>query len=150
MIEISAESLFQALDNYIPEVAYYLDLHSGAVLMRNLEMGADDDVAGMVDAEPSRYLAIPPVSNRDALGIRETFAEDVAPPYARPALRRALDGRSPFHRFKDSVHTWPDIVDAWRLHECQSYRAVAEAWLQAEGIDYSLPSTEVEAAAAHL
>ena len=62
------------------------------------------------------------------------FIEQVRDPRARDLLRRAIDGRGAFRRFKDTLSEFPALQAAWfHLHDIRMERRAIE-WLADENL----------------
>ncbi len=92
------------------------------------ESGLDVDAS----AEDRRIVVEP--DSRSAYQDMADFAETVDAPDLRECLRRALDGRGAFARFKDAIHrAGGDDLTAWTIFEEERALGRARRWLADHG-----------------
>ncbi|MHC1561773.1 UPF0158 family protein [Actinomycetospora sp. C-140] len=83
--------------------------------------------------DPERWLPIERVGARDGYRDMALFADALAEPVVADRLRRALDGRGAFHRFRAVLDRWPDHIGSWRTYSDERRRGRARAWLADAG-----------------
>jgi hypothetical protein len=152
-IRIGTDDLTTAMSNHDSE--WVLDLETGAVLMaawvRDPDLRGDiglDPVAEELDdlddddapdpLESGRFLPIDSIESHEGFRWMERFAEGQDDDRVRECLLDALDRPRPFRRFRDALHEFPPVLDAWYSYEKARLREEAEAWLRLEQIDAEL------------
>ncbi len=129
-IRIDAGDLVSAVTSG-DELRWYLDLDTGAVGPR---LDDDDlDEGEMSGARRLRY--VPTIDTREAYHVMERFAETVHDVEISELLDVALEGKGAFRRFKDVVHRWPDVANAWHEFHDEAMLAMAVEWLESAGIE---------------
>ena len=114
----------------LSEAQNFLDLETGEIAFVSGEVGEPPE-----DIEDgTRYRLIEPIESHEAFEIMENFADTLAPGKAKDRLGRALDGRKPFRRFKDTLLDYPDLREAWFQFEQAAHRRLAEDWCHDQGI----------------
>ncbi len=126
-IHIQASDLVDALTSGY-DLRWYLDLDTGELGPLTDEDDADELLMGR------RVRAVPALDAREAYGIMERFAAAATDATLRELLAVALTGKGAFRRFKDVVHRWPDVADAWHEFHDASVLASAAEWLESEDI----------------
>ena len=111
---------------------FYLDLQTGAVV-KCTETIDGMDIPFILHAYPDRLLPLPRKSEIHAYGILEGFLETPIPDKARKQLRSALDGESPFKRFRQCVQR-AGLEEQWEKYKDAAYLRKAEEWCQANRI----------------
>jgi hypothetical protein len=53
-------------------------------------------------------------------------------------LLDALDRPRPFRRFRDALHAFPSVQDAWYRFEEEKQREAVREWIRSRGIDAEL------------
>lgn len=129
---VDLEMLVEALDTDPAEGAGSFDPLTGEVLLGVLSFGdfEDEDLDETVE---ERRIEIVPGSREVYLDMVD-FAETVADPQLRGRLRRALDGRGAFRRFKDTIHDeGGDQLSAWTVIGEERALGRARQWLAEHG-----------------
>lgn len=139
-IHIDAGDFLLALDSHAPELENYLDLRTGGIIPVTDYVPDDPEYAEFEEHrdDGTLYRRIEPVPSRRGWDWMEDFAEDVAEPRAREALLRSIRGSGAFGRFRDTLHAYPDLRDAWFRFEEERLLEYAREWLADEGIDAEL------------
>lgn len=133
-IAIDADDLIQAmswsLDLMGGDGGWYLDTETGDVL---LVSDAVDDLPEDIEDNP-RYLWIEQISPDESYRIMEDFVDTLTDERAAQSLSRALEGRKPFRRFKDTLFDFPILREAWFAFEHEARLRLAEEWCEDNGI----------------
>ena len=70
------------------------------------------------------------------------FTDDLDSSPTREALRGALSGNKPFHRFKDAVNNFPEERECWFVYEAMRRREYIEEWARDQGIEVDFDTDE--------
>ncbi|MBI4964051.1 MAG: hypothetical protein HY913_12300 [Desulfomonile tiedjei] len=137
---INAEDLIMALEGSGPDLRHYLDLQTGEIdyLLSEDYGDMEDDLLEKVESDPERYVLIDRLPSHVGWEVMSDFVESLRPGKIRDRLARAIEGRSPFRRFKDVLFDYPDTRDAWFAFEKKGYMELARDWLKREGIEADL------------
>jgi len=116
---------------------WQLDPHTGQMALHpdESDMDAEFEEGAFAPTDPDDLLDAPAWSSREAYRLMEEFVESEASGAAADALRRALEGRKPFRRFKDRLGDFPVLRERWFEFEADRMRAEAEAFYEDEGIE---------------
>ncbi|HZQ33758.1 MAG TPA: UPF0158 family protein, partial [Mycobacterium sp.] len=90
---------------------------------------SDDDE----DDDEDRWLYVEPVGSRDGYRDMERFIAVVDDPDIADRLRKAIDGRGAFRRFKDVLSRWPDLLQHHYQMSDERKRGRARSWLADKG-----------------
>ncbi|WP_460746843.1 hypothetical protein [Nocardiopsis oceani] len=130
---VDLEMLVEALDADPAEGAGSFDPLTGDVLLGVVLSFGDFEDEGLDEAAEERQIEIAPGSREAYLDMVD-FAETVADPQLRERLRRALDGRGAFRRFKDTIHdAGGDQLSAWTVFGEERALGRARKWLAEHG-----------------
>lgn len=132
-LTINRDELIQALTFRFEmlEGGSYLDTETGNILL--VGDGADEVPENI--EEDSRYLWIEPIDSHESYRIMEDFIATVDDPSAAARLSQAIEGAKPFRRFKDALHDFPLLREAWFAFENAAHIRFAETWCEENGID---------------
>jgi hypothetical protein len=125
------------METHDPDVEHRLDRQTGEIVFL-CDPGltdVDEDTRERVEADPERYLLIAPVSSAEGWRPMREFVDQLPVGEARERLEAALHRGSPFRRFKDTLFGYPSVRQAWFCHHEQAVLAIAQAWLEPEGIE---------------
>jgi hypothetical protein len=114
---------------------HYVDRETGEVLLISedeLEEQAED--RARIEAEPGRFIEVPPDDSHEAYRDMEDFAATAADARLQERLWWALNGPRPFRRFKDAVADDPTEEERWFCFRDERLIARAVAWLAEEGL----------------
>ncbi len=121
------EALTSGIDSY--DYGWFLDKSSGDVILA----GDGSDVS-LSDAEDHPdYLRIEPSPSHDAYQVMADFVDELSDERIANALSRALDGKKPFRRFKDTLLDFPETRAAWFAFEEAADLRRAEEWCKENG-----------------
>jgi hypothetical protein len=140
-LTIDAEELISAIDGIGDEIEAFLDTETGEILLvfpEWMQEDIDDDPKDSIEAEPDRYLRIERISSQEAYQVMADFVETLPASPEREALERALNGRSPFRVFKNTLASYPERREDWFRYRDEAYAAYAVHWFEAEGIEAEL------------
>ena len=132
-LTINRDDLIQALTFRFEMMdgGSYLDTATGNILL----VGDGADEAPENIEGDARYIWIEPISSHESYRIMEDFIATVDDPDASARLARAIEGAKPFRRFKDVLHDFPLLLDAWFAFENAAHIRLAETWCEENGID---------------
>ena len=145
-VPINWDDLELALTFHSDEMEAFLDLRTGEVRYheRFPFSSGQEDLGGREDEldedlAESELERIEPLNSSLEYGWMEEFADAVTDARLREQLRRALQGRRPFRRFKDALTASPVERERWfRLHGERVLDAMRD-WLAEHDIE---PTTE--------
>jgi len=139
---VDGGELAMALESHNSELEYVFDRESGEVIPM-----ADESSGFMMDEAErelieenfgTRFIRIEPVPSNEGWDLMSDFIEQLPAGVAAERLARAIEGRSPFRRFKDTLFDYPDLREDWfKFHE-EAFYGFGEAWLKEMGIDATL------------
>jgi hypothetical protein len=115
-----------------PDAHWYLDAQTGVLLLVNAEYDPADigePTMDEIQADPARYLAIPPAQPAQAALDLQEFAQSRPDPVLRESLEIALSGIGPVRRFKKVLDHLPEQREGWYAFKRQRTEARARAWL---------------------
>lgn len=123
------------LDNNF-EHPYYLDLHTGQVILDMDEVYTGEPGIDWDDEEnEERYINILKIDSNEAFYIMTKFAQRTgSDPEDR--LFDALDGNKPFRRFKDTLYEL-DIWEEWNKFENKYVEEAIQSWMDRSDLDYN-------------
>lgn len=135
-LPIDLSELDLAMESSDGTAEWYLDLHTGALLMvSTYDPEVTQEESAAIDADPDRYVAVDNLSSHDSFQIMRDFVESLSDTRAAAALDRALSERKPFRRFKDTAARFGKVYDDWHAFHNAQVRKRAIEWLESEGID---------------
>ena len=82
-----------------------------------------------------RFAVIEKTTPSEDFDVMERFAQQCDDLRVRDALLNALRGRRPFRAFRDTVHAWPDVREAWFGFRTLEQRRQVRDWLETLGVD---------------
>lgn len=126
-VPLSWDALEDAFENNASEVHSYLHRKTGEVL-RLIEGVSDQTLFDRV-AKDSDYLGIDPVPSREQYRWMEHFIDSMEEEELRGKLRRAVDGRGAFRRFKDVLAPHRVDRERWFRFRSDRLREAMERWL---------------------
>lgn len=132
-IAIDADELIHAMNwrlDLVGDGGWYLDTETGDFL---LVSDAVDDLPEDIEDNP-RYLWIEQTPSEESYRIMEDFVDTLTDEHAVRSLSRALEGRKPFRRFKDTLFDFPALREAWFAFEREARLRLAEEWCEYKGI----------------
>ena len=110
----------------------YLDTETGEILLTG--DGVDEEAPQDID-DNSRYLWIEPIEAQVSFRIMENFVASMSDVKAAARLADALNRPKPFRGFKDALHDFPALRQAWFAFEGTAHVSLAQAWCEANGIE---------------
>ena len=132
-VPIDWEALEDAFENNAPEVHSYLHVSTGDVL-RIVDGVADPQMHARI-ASDAAYLRIEPVSSREQYRWMERYIPMVEDDELKDRLRRAIDGKGAFRRFKDVLMGFGAERERWFAFRSERLRIFMEAWLNAHALN---------------
>lgn len=130
--DIDLATLAEALEDHSGDTEWWFDPRSGEVEPRPSEHSLDQD--GQDHPDEDALVMVYPLASGIGYRDMEDFVSRVRDPSARELLRRAIEGRGAFRRFKDTLFGFPDLREAWfAFHDSRAERRALE-WLSQEGV----------------
>lgn len=129
LARVDLEALGEALEDHSEGSTWWIDPRSGEIIPWSDWLSDEDE-------RPSErgWRRIEPLSSGESYADMEDFIERVRDPRARDLLKRAIEGRGAFRRFKDTLLELPDLRTAWfKLHDARMARRAIE-WLREESL----------------
>lgn len=132
-LTISRDDLIQALTFRFEMMdgGSYLDTVTGNMLL--VGDGADDAPENI--EEDPRYLWIEPIASQESYQIMEDFIATVDDSNVSARLTHAIEGAKPFRHFKEALHDFPSLREAWFAFEIAAHIRFSETWCKENGID---------------
>ena len=138
-LTLDRQDLILALTSNLGEhdAAYYLDTETGELILFSQDFKADP-VYGIPEdiAVNPRYLEITPFRSHETFPVMEEFASTLPEGEIASRLTRALDGKKPFRRFKDTLYDYPDIQANWYQFEDAALTKMTETWCEENDIEF--------------
>ncbi|AIQ44643.1 hypothetical protein R70723_00975 [Paenibacillus sp. FSL R7-0273] len=123
------------LDNNF-EHPYYLDLHTGQVILDLDEAYTGEPGIDWNDEEnEERYIDIPKIGSNEAFNIMTRFAQCTQSD-PEDKLIDALDGNKPFRNFKETLGRL-DIWEEWNKFEKKYGEEAIQSWMDQFELDYN-------------
>ncbi|MEK4061886.1 MULTISPECIES: UPF0158 family protein [Paenibacillus] len=123
------------LDNNF-EHPYYLDLHTGQVILDLDESYTGEPGIDWDDEEnEERYIDIPKIDSNEAFYVMTKFAQRTESD-PEDKLFDALGGNKPFRRFKDALDRL-DIWEEWNRFENKYAEEAIQSWMDRFELDYN-------------
>ena len=127
---IDLDDLAEALEDHSYDHSWWLDPETGDVVL----WSDSSKEQGEPEPEARGLRAIDPIPSYEGYEDMQDFIQRVRNPHARNLLERAIAGRGAFRRFKDTLHDFPELRQAWfRFHDARVARR-AIVWLVDEGL----------------
>jgi hypothetical protein len=141
LAKIDLASLSEALEDHSDETAWWFDPATGEVEPWSVGLSSGEDE---VAPEDRGQVRIEPLPSSDGYGDMEEFIELVGDRRARQLLRRAIEGRGAFRRFKDALLEYPELRTAWfAFHDVRGERRTLQ-WLADQGfVERSVADAEI-------
>jgi len=139
---IDGDELTLALESYHDEIQYVLDCETGEVIpmpANGSEFPIEEDLKELIDQNlGTRFIGIEPLASHESWQVMNDFIEQLPSGDVTRRLIRALEGKSPFRRFKDVLLNYPTVRDEWfKFHEDALFQ-LAREWLKDNSIDATL------------
>lgn len=126
--DIDLAGVAEALVDNSGETMWWYNPRNGQV-----EMAVPDSYVMDTDVEDDPYerrlAPIEPLGSQDAYRDMVEFAESTTNPSASGRLRRALEGRGAFRRFRDTLYEFPDLRERWFEYSNAACERRAIDWL---------------------
>jgi hypothetical protein len=116
-----------------------IDRRSGEVWPRPaieyvVEIGDEDEDEDEDESmSTERWLSVECLGSAKAYRDMELFIGTIADVSEANRLAHAVEGRSPFRRFRDALGAWPDDIDRWIAYSEERQRGRAREWLAEHG-----------------
>ena len=98
----------------------------------------DDEFDPDVELDEDRFVWIDSIESHEGFRWMEDFALRQDDERVRERLLDALDRPRPFRRFKDALHEFPVVQDAWYRFEEEKQRQAVREWIGSREIDAEL------------
>lgn len=82
-----------------------------------------------------RFEEIPHLYSSESYEIMEDFITTIKSDKIQEALFRAIRGRKPFRKFKDTISQWPDILEDWFKYQKERMDQIVIKWLASIDIE---------------
>ena len=138
-LTLDRQDLILALTSNLGEhdAAYYLDTEAGELILFCEDFKADPSYGIPEDiAVNPRYLEIIPFRSHDTFPLMEDFVSTLPEGEIANRLTKALEGKKPFRRFKDTLYDYPDIQDKWYQFEDAALTKMTETWCEENDIEF--------------
>lgn len=123
-----------AFERNSPEMASYLNIDTGEVLMLVEGNPEDEGRRNTAVMRPETYVAIDPASSREQYRWMERFVASVEDETLRERLIIAIDGKGAFRRFKDVLLHYPGERERWFSYRGDLLHAFINEWLKEHDI----------------
>ena len=146
-LTVDAEELIMALEYHGYDAKYVFDRETGEVIF----MPNEDVVGEVMDGElveaieegwGTRYILIEPVDSSVGWEAMRDFIETIRDERIANRLSRAIEGKSPFRRFKDELLNYPELREAWFRFHNAAFLELAKEWLTENGIEATLKTRD--------
>ena len=143
MLDLTAvdlDALVDALEDHSDDHQWYVDPHSGEVLL-----WADELEDGGLHPEERGALVVEPVPSHEGYRDMQDFVCQVSNRRAADLLERAIEGRGAFRRFKDTLFEFPELRQAWfAFHDVRMRRRAVEWLADADLVESSAADAVLE------
>jgi hypothetical protein len=123
------------LDNNF-EHPYYLDLHTGEVILDMDEMYTGEPGIDWDDEEnEDKYICIPKIDSNEAFRIMENFSQSKQSD-PKGKLFDALGGNKPFRRFKDMLYEL-NMWEEWNNYQNKYAEKEIQSWMEEAELNFN-------------
>lgn len=136
-IPVDLPELALALGAEAEDVAWFLDLDTGDVLLVNREWDPTEHgglTVDEVEADGRRFLKVPAVTAEVPLSDMAAYAAQVSDVRLRESLEIALSAPRPERRFRAVLGWLPEEQERWHRFRQERCEARAHEWLKAHGV----------------
>jgi restriction endonuclease Mrr len=136
MLDLNALDLGEIAHALSDQTAYehcwLIHSETGEIVYWSADTGIDGHTKIDLDDLDPELISIRPLPSWIWYQDLEDFAEGISDDHAGRSLARALQDRSPFRRFKNKLHQYPNLLPVW--HAFSEARALRRAvqWLAEE------------------
>ena len=137
-MKVKLEDIIEAMDFASMDTEYYYDTKNEQILMV---------FGGMVDGEENPelmeeikegfiedYIPLPGQYDINEYRIMEEFISEIPTGKSQDILRRAIQGRGAFRRFKDELYDL-SLEQQWYSYKDSAYERIARQWCEKHRID---------------
>ncbi|MBA2943109.1 hypothetical protein HZF08_33105 [Paenibacillus sp. CGMCC 1.16610] len=130
------KELIDAYLDYNFEHPYYLDLHTGEVILDMDENYTGEPGIDWDDEEnEDKYILIPQIDSNEAFRVMASFSHSKqSDPKGR--LFDALRGNKPFRRFKDMLYEL-NMWDEWNKYQNQYAEKEIQSWMEEVELNFN-------------
>jgi hypothetical protein len=132
-LKINSGDLVHALETHGGEVDFYLNTETGEVAP-----WIDPDISGEenpFDPDDEHIVAVPRREAYEDHKVMEHFVAWIDEDDVKRVLRRALDGKGAFRRFREALDGYPDLRAQWEREKNEHLLQEATTWLAELGIE---------------
>ena len=136
-LAVDLVELCVALDSSPGDLAWYLDVQTGALVLVNSEYDPAEMEPSLEEIEkaPDRFVCVPPAESDVAYGDMQAFLEVLEDPTLKESLLLALSGPGSFRRFKTVLGHIPEQRKRWLAFKSARLQARAKQWLSSLEIE---------------
>ena len=130
-LPVDLVELCLALDSGPGDLAWYLDVQTGEVVLVNSEYDPAEMEPSLEDIEkaPERFICVPTAESDSTYGDMQAFLEALEDPTLKESLQLALSGPGSFRRFKAVLGHVPEQRKKWLEFKNARLRERAREWL---------------------
>ncbi|MFH1278513.1 MAG: UPF0158 family protein [Candidatus Eisenbacteria bacterium] len=133
-VRVRYDQIRRAYDQGSAEARYFLDVETGetiAVFVELIERGGNqEDARRIASGVNVRYFLVPHKASRDGYAEMEDFIGTVEDRHLRTSLLEALEGKSPFRRFRDILVSYPPEEERWLRERDRRIHDEIDDWLR--------------------
>lgn len=137
-LPVDLEELCIAREAETGELRWYLDLHSGDVILVNGEYDPSE-YGGLtpeaIESQPDRYRRVAPQDPTDTVGDMRAFAGQLEDSRLKESLELALTAPRPDRRFRAVLGWLPAELERWHTFRNLRCSTRARDWLQSLGVE---------------
>jgi len=137
-LPVDLEELCIALEAEAGELRWYLDLHSGDVILVSAEYDPNE-YGGLtreaIEGAPDRFHLVLPQGARDAVEDMRAFASQLEDSRLKESLELALEAPRPDRRFRAVLGWLPEELERWHTFRNLRCSTRAREWLQTLGVE---------------
>ncbi len=136
-LPVDLEELCIALEAEAADLRWYLDLHTGDVVLVTGEYEPAEN-GGLtvveIETDPLRFTRVPAGEPHHVLVDMAEFARQLGDGQLKESLELALSAPRPEKRFKTTLSWLPEQQDRWHAFRLERCRRRAQDWLARQGI----------------
>jgi hypothetical protein len=136
-LKIDLSELELAFNNASWEAEYYLDVETGEIIVIGSMIGQREAVTRQIEdvSNHARYLQVPHTNARDGFQDMERFIDTVQDAQLQKLLSAAVESKSAFRRFKNTLPDYPQERDRWFRFQADRQQQRILNWLGLEDIE---------------
>jgi Uncharacterised protein family (UPF0158) len=137
-LHIDLTELCIARETETAELAWFLDIETGAVILLNPEYEPAKN-GGLqpheIEGNPNRFVPVTAQRNEDTQRDLKAFCDQVRDVQLKETLSLALAASRPEKRFKTLLQWLPEELGHWRQFRREACESRARTWLKSIGIE---------------